>query len=213
MNIAVYPPCWTVPLNPKRLVHPSRLNGGLIQHPPTFLSFSTLTGGGRTLQMPVFSAMGRILLMKAYGSLNSSQLGSKTGHSGGGLNSSGRGWLIVSDRPAGNSDRTGHQFVNKSRRVTVLVFVLFLKKSRLFTVRLGGSQSSSTREEAAYTHWACTYTHTNIHSHTHTHIHAQRGECSKAVSTSAQKTRHRTVLINACGISDFAQCLALTSTF
>lgn len=28
----------------------------------------TLTGGGRTLQMPVFSAMGRILLMKAYGS-------------------------------------------------------------------------------------------------------------------------------------------------
>ncbi|TNN73309.1 hypothetical protein EYF80_016472 [Liparis tanakae] len=45
--------------------------------------------------MPVFSAMGRILLMKENGSLNSSQLGSKTGHSGGGLNSSGRGWLIV----------------------------------------------------------------------------------------------------------------------
>lgn len=126
--------------------------------------------------MPVFSAMGRILLMKAYGSLNSSQLGSKTGHSGGGLNSSGRGWLIVSDRPAGNSDRTGHHFVNKSRRVTVLVFVcLKKKKSRLFTVRLGGSQSSSTREEAAYTHWACTYTQTYTHclSHTHTSMHRE----------------------------------------
>lgn len=45
--------------------------------------------------MPVFSAMGRILLMKANGSANSSQLGSKTGHSGGGTNSSGRGWVIV----------------------------------------------------------------------------------------------------------------------
>lgn len=46
-----------------------------------------LTGGGRTLQMPVCSAMGRILWMKAKGSANSSQLGSKTGHSGGGRNS------------------------------------------------------------------------------------------------------------------------------
>lgn len=46
-----------------------------------------LTGGGRTLQMPVCSAMGRILWMKAKGSANSSQLGSNTGHSGGGRNS------------------------------------------------------------------------------------------------------------------------------
>lgn len=76
-----------------------RPSSGLIQHPcprDVYRPFQTLTGGGRTLQMPVFSAMGRILLMKAYGSLNSSQLGSKTGHSGGGWNSSGRGWLIVS---------------------------------------------------------------------------------------------------------------------
>lgn len=125
------------------------------------------------MQMPVFSAIGRILLMKAYGSLNSSQLGSKTGHSGGGLNSSGRGRLIVSDRPGGGSDRTGHRMF--SSKVSPC-FVFFFKnktkqKSRLFTVRLGGSQSSSTREEAAYTH-----THTHTHSLTHTHgphIHTQ----------------------------------------
>lgn len=45
------------------------------------------TSGGRILQMPVFSAMGRILLMYPKGSEKSSQLGSKTGHSGGGTNS------------------------------------------------------------------------------------------------------------------------------
>lgn len=39
------------------------------------------------MQIPVCSAMGRILWMKAKGSANSSQLGSKTGHSGGGRNS------------------------------------------------------------------------------------------------------------------------------
>lgn len=177
MNIAVYPPCWTVPLNPKRLVHPSRLNGGLIQHPPMFLSsFSTLTGGGRTLQMPVFSAMGRILLMKAYGSLNSSQLGSKTGHSGGGLNSSGRGWLIVSDRPAGNSDRTGHQFVNKSRRVTVLVFVLFfLKKNPVCSPSDSVAASRHQHERRQLTHIkpARTHKHTLTLSHTHTSMHRE----------------------------------------
>ena len=43
--------------------------------------------GGLILQMPVFSAMGRILLMNPNGSEKSSQLGSKTGHSGGGTNS------------------------------------------------------------------------------------------------------------------------------
>lgn len=37
--------------------------------------------------MPVFSAMGRILLMNPKGSEKSSQLGSNTGHSGGGTNS------------------------------------------------------------------------------------------------------------------------------
>lgn len=156
--------------------------------------------------MPVFSAMGRILLMKAYGSLNSSQLGSKTGHSGGGLNSSGRGWLIVSDRPAGNSDRTGHHFVNKSRRVTVLVFVCLKKKKIPFVHRQTRWQSVVINTRGGSLHTLSLHVHTNIHSLslTHTHIHAQRGECSKAVSTSAQKTRHRTVLINACGISDFA---------
>lgn len=45
------------------------------------------TLGGRILQMPVFSAKGRMRPMKLSGSVNSSQLGSKTGHSGGGTNS------------------------------------------------------------------------------------------------------------------------------
>lgn len=54
-----------------------------------------LTGGGRILQIPVFSAIGRILLMNPKGSANSSQLGSKTGHSGGGINSLGREWVIL----------------------------------------------------------------------------------------------------------------------
>lgn len=45
------------------------------------------TSGGRILQMPDFSAMGRILLMNPKGSEKSSQLGSNTGHSGGGTNS------------------------------------------------------------------------------------------------------------------------------
>ncbi|KAA8591359.1 hypothetical protein FQN60_002302, partial [Etheostoma spectabile] len=67
--------------------------------------------------------------MKAYGSLNSSQLGSKTGHSGGGLNSSGRGWLIVSDRPAASSDSTGHTkriaVLRIGAHVTQLLVILF----------------------------------------------------------------------------------------
>lgn len=56
--------------------------------------FRPLTGGGRTLQIPVFSAMGRILLINAKGSANSSQVGSNTGHSGGGVNSAGPRWVI-----------------------------------------------------------------------------------------------------------------------
>lgn len=55
---------------------------------------TALTGGGRTLQIPVFSAMGRILLINAKGSANSSQVGSNTGHSGGGVNSAGPRWVI-----------------------------------------------------------------------------------------------------------------------
>lgn len=46
-----------------------------------------LTWGGRILQIPVFSAIGLILLINPKGSENSSQLGSNTGHSGGGTNS------------------------------------------------------------------------------------------------------------------------------
>lgn len=71
---------------------------------------------------------------------------------------------------------------------------LFLRRNPVdFAEGLGGSRSSSTREEAAYTHRARTSTHKHAvaPSHTHTHIRAQGGECSKAVSTSAQKTRHR----------------------
>lgn len=51
------------------------------------LSSDAGTLGGRILQMPVFSASGRMRPMKLRGSVNSSQLGSKTGHSGGGTNS------------------------------------------------------------------------------------------------------------------------------
>lgn len=56
-----------------------------------------LTGGGRTLQIPVRSAMGRILWIKPKGSANSSQVGSKTGHSGGGRNSAMAGRTDTSD--------------------------------------------------------------------------------------------------------------------
>ncbi len=52
-----------------------------------FKMLCEFTSGGRILQMPVFSAMGRILLINPKGSEKSSQLGSKTGHSGGGTNS------------------------------------------------------------------------------------------------------------------------------
>lgn len=47
-----------------------------------------LTGGGRILHIPDFSAIGRILAMYPSGSANSSHDGSNTGHSGGGINSS-----------------------------------------------------------------------------------------------------------------------------
>lgn len=53
--------------------------------PQHALRLATL--GGRILQMPVFSARGRMRPIKLSGSVNSSQLGSKTGHSGGGTNS------------------------------------------------------------------------------------------------------------------------------
>lgn len=42
-----------------------------------------LTGGGLILQIPDFSAIGRILAMYPSGSRNSSAVGSKTGASGG----------------------------------------------------------------------------------------------------------------------------------
>ena len=46
-----------------------------------------LTGGGRILIMPCCSAMGLIFSRYASASLNSSLVGVKTGHSGGGLKS------------------------------------------------------------------------------------------------------------------------------
>lgn len=110
--------------------------------------------------------------------------------------------------------RTG-PVVNKQRRVhccrcrwAVFLFFFFLERNPVcFTVGLGGSQSSSTWEAAAYTHRACTYTHK--HTVARTHIHAQRGECSKAVSTSAQKTRYHLAANKAC---QFPRCPSLTST-
>lgn len=50
--------------------------------------FSKPTGGGLILHIPVFTTTGRILVMYATGSLNSSGVGWKTGASGGGMNSS-----------------------------------------------------------------------------------------------------------------------------
>lgn len=53
-----------------------------------------LTAGGRILQMPDFSAMGLIFAMYPRGSRNSAQLGSNTGHSGGGRKSSDPGSMV-----------------------------------------------------------------------------------------------------------------------
>lgn len=39
--------------------------------------------------------------------------------------------------------------------------------------------------------------HTDTHSLIHVRTHTQRRECSKALSTSAQKTRHRAIRVNA----------------
>lgn len=60
-----------------------------VSTPPLSSPISSDAGtlGGRILQMPVFSARGRMRPIKLSGSVNSSQLGSKTGHSGGGTNS------------------------------------------------------------------------------------------------------------------------------
>lgn len=156
----------------------------------------TLTGGGRTLQMPVFSAMGRILLMKAYGSRNSSQLGSKTGHSGGGLNSSGRGWLIVSDDPV--EARTG--------QVTVRRMLFQFNNYFLFPVYsplewVAASRHQHERRQLTHTHThTLRYTH-NLHTLPLTHTHSltvRRMFQGRAVSTSARKTRHHAALIYAC---------------
>lgn len=156
MNVAVYPPCWRVPLNPNHSVHPSRLHRALTQHPVGADDLLTLTEGGRTLQIPVFSAMGRILLMNAYGSLNSSQLGSKTGHSGGGLNSSGRGWLMASERPAASSDRVAQRRVNSEA------------KSCLNPACVPSDSMVFNRQRRQLTH-TNTNTHTLARSLTHTH--------------------------------------------
>lgn len=59
------------------------------------LTMWVFTSGGRILQMPVFSAMGRILLMNPKGSEKSSQLGSNTGHSGGGTNSANADMVVM----------------------------------------------------------------------------------------------------------------------
>lgn len=71
--------------------------------------------------------------------------------------------------------RTG-PVVNKQRRVhccrcrrAVVFFFFFERNPVCFTVGLGGSQSSSTREAAAYTHRACTYTHKHTVAHTSMH--------------------------------------------
>lgn len=116
--------------------------------------------------MPVFSAIGRILLMKAYGSLNSSQLGSKTGHSGGGLNSSGRGRLIVSDRPGGGSERTGHRMFSSK----VSPCFVFFKKTKQNPVCSPSDSVAVSRHQ----HERRLLTHTHIHTLTLSHTHTVR---------------------------------------
>lgn len=56
-----------------------------------------LTVGGRILQMPYFSANGRILLMYTSGFLNSCSVGLKTGASAGISNSNSSFLLIEND--------------------------------------------------------------------------------------------------------------------
>ena len=118
--------------------------------------------------MPVFSAIGRILLMKANGSPNSSQLGSKTGHSGGGLNSSVRGRDIV-------MDRSGRPQMSKT---CSKVYARSYYSERLPPVFTFPPSVSLGRHQ---------------HEKLLTHIHAQQAECSKAVSTSAQKNRYQII--------------------
>lgn|SRR6218665_191043 len=72
-------------------IHPSKtISTNLTKSPASIStsSFSIQTRGGRILHMPDFSAIARIFWMYDIVSLNSSHVGSKTGHSGGGTNSS-----------------------------------------------------------------------------------------------------------------------------
>lgn len=128
-----------------------------------YLQPLALTGGGRTLQMPVFSAMGRILLIKAYGSRNSSQLGSKTGHSGGGLNSSGRGRLMVS-AGTGRLKRRSYQKKKKKRERRCCGPVRVCPFFSLSLSPVNGSllcRETQLRSVAIHTGGGCTQTHTH----------------------------------------------------
>lgn len=86
--------------------------------------------------------------------------------------------------------------VRRSSPVWRGVFLFSL--SRPFTVRVGRSESTSTRIERRQ------FTHTHMPD-THTHNHAQWKDCSKAASTSARKTRHRA--IQGAEKPRFAHCL------
>lgn len=73
-----------------------------------------VTSGGLILQMPVFSAIGRILFIYPKGSEKSSQLGSKTGHSGGGTNSANPDMMSLSSTV---------QFTYKEKKLTAVISV------------------------------------------------------------------------------------------
>lgn len=102
------------------------------------------------MQIPVFSAMGRILLINANGSANSSQLGSNTGHSGGGVNSAGPRWVILQVRFRSRIEslsEAGTELPGIRKKVCPSVTPL---------VRLTLEQHEQS-------------THTRAHIHTHTH--------------------------------------------
>lgn len=162
MNLAVYPPCWTVPLNPRRSVHPNRLHGGRTQHPSRCSVQTSHSPGAAGLCKCQFSRRWDGSYWWKHKDL----------------------WILPSwarrpgtpeeawTRPAvaGSSFRddpllswtgAGNRLVNRQRWCCAVwwfffFFFPFIRNPVCFAEGLGGSQSSSTREEAAYTHRACT---------------------------------------------------------
>lgn len=72
------------------------------------------------MQIPDFSAIGRILLMYANGSRNSSAVGSKTGASGGGVNVKLSGFMGDAESPILTSTLVSSHFPIVTKHYAVL---------------------------------------------------------------------------------------------